>query len=75
MAKAFAASDPKYANVTIQYQAVPFEQLFPTIETAVAAGAEMDLFLADGPDVKHYAYNGAIVPLAEYYTRGRAESS
>lgn len=68
MAKAFAASDPKYANVTIQYQAVPFEQLFPTIETAVAAGAEMDLFLADGPDIKHYAYNGAIVPLADYYT-------
>src|SRR5262245_38446346 len=68
MAKAFAASDPKDANVTIQYQAVPFEQLFPTIETAVAAGAEMDLFLADGPDIKHYAYNQAIVSLADYYT-------
>lgn len=68
MAEAFKLSDPQYANVTIQYQAVPFEQLFPTIETAVAAGAEMDLFLADGPDIKHYAYNNAILPLQEYYT-------
>jgi len=68
MAEAFVASDPQYANVSIEFNAVPFEQLFPTIETAVAAGAEMDLFAADGPDMKHYAYNEAVVSLAEYYT-------
>ena len=68
MAEAFRQSDPQYANVTIEFTAVPFEQLFPTIETAVAAGAEMDLFAADGPDIKHYAYNEAIVSLADYYT-------
>ncbi len=68
MAEAFVASDPQYANVNIEFNAVPFEQLFPTIETAVAAGAEMDLFAADGPDMKHYAYNEAVVSLAEYYT-------
>ena len=68
MAEAFRQSDPQYANVTIQYTAVPFSELFPTIETAVAAGAEMDLFLADGPDIKHYAYNNAIIPLQDYYT-------
>jgi fructooligosaccharide transport system substrate-binding protein len=68
MATAFAKSDPQYANVTIQFQAVPFEQLFPSIESAVASGAEMDMFLADGPDIKHYAYNGAIVPLQDYYS-------
>ena len=68
MAEAFVASDPQYANVTIEFTAVPFAQLFPTIETAVAAGAEMDLFAADGPDMKHYAYNEAIVSLADYYT-------
>jgi ABC-type glycerol-3-phosphate transport system substrate-binding protein len=39
MAEAFRQSDPQYANVTIQYTAVPFSELFPTIETAVAAGA------------------------------------
>jgi fructooligosaccharide transport system substrate-binding protein len=68
MIEAFKASDPKYANVTVEVQSVPFEQLFPTIETAVAAGAELDVFLADGPDIKHYAYNEAIIPLADYYT-------
>jgi fructooligosaccharide transport system substrate-binding protein len=68
MAEAFTQSDPQYANVNIEFNAVPFEQLFPTIETAVAAGAEMDLFAADGPDMKHYAYNEAVVSLAEYYT-------
>ncbi|MBA2596579.1 MAG: extracellular solute-binding protein [Chloroflexia bacterium] len=68
MIAAFQASDPQYANVSIEVQSVPFEQLFPTIETAVAAGAELDVFLADGPDIKHYAYNEAIIPLAEYYT-------
>src|SRR5687767_14195634 len=68
MIEAFKASDPQYANVTVEVQSVPFEQLFPTIETAVAASAELDVFLADGPDIKHYAYNEAIIPLAEYYT-------
>jgi len=68
MIEAFKASDPKYANVNVEIQSVPFEQLFPTIETAVAAGAELDVFLADGPDIKHYAYNEAIIPLADYYT-------
>jgi fructooligosaccharide transport system substrate-binding protein len=68
MIEAFKASDPMYANVTVQVTSVPFEQLFPTIETAVAAGAPLDVFLADGPDIKHYAYNEAIIPLAEYYT-------
>ena len=73
MAEAFVASDPQYANVTIAFNAVPFEQLFPSIETAVAAGAEMDLFAADGPDMKHYAYNEAVVSLAPYYTEEELE--
>jgi fructooligosaccharide transport system substrate-binding protein len=68
MAEAFTQSDPQYANVNIQFNAVPFEQLFPSIETAVATGAEMDMFAADGPDMKHYAFNEAIVSLADYYT-------
>ncbi|MBA3947064.1 MAG: extracellular solute-binding protein [Herpetosiphonaceae bacterium] len=68
VADAFAKSDPKYANVTINFQSVPFEQLFPKIESAVASGANIDMFLADAPDVKHYAFNKAIIPLQDYYT-------
>lgn len=69
MLAAFQASDPQYANVDINFQAVPFAELFPAIESSVAAGADMDLFLADGPDIKHYAFNKAIIPLADAFTQ------
>jgi ABC-type glycerol-3-phosphate transport system substrate-binding protein len=66
--EAWKKSDPKYANVTVNIEAVPFAELFPKIETAVASGAVLDLFLADGPDIKHYAYNKVIIPLDKYFT-------
>jgi len=68
MIAAWKTSDPKWANVDVTVDSVPFNQLFPKIEASVAAGADFDAFLADGPDMKHYAYNGAIIPLDEYYT-------
>lgn len=68
MIEAWKASDPQWANVEVQVDSVPFSQLFPKIEASVAAGADFDAFLADGPDIKHYAYNGAIISLEEYYT-------
>ena len=66
---AWHKSDPKYDNVTINLELTPFQQLFPKIETAVASGAVLDLFQADGPDIKHYAYNKVIVPLDKYFTK------
>ncbi|HMO58454.1 MAG TPA: extracellular solute-binding protein, partial [Roseiflexaceae bacterium] len=66
--EAWKRSDPQYANVTVNIQAVPFAQIFPAIETAVASGADLDLFLADGPDMKHYAFNNAAIPLDKYFT-------
>ena len=66
--EAWKASDPKFANVTVNLEGVPFSDLFPKIETAVASGAVLDLFLADGPDIKHYAFNKAIIPLDKYFT-------
>lgn len=68
MAEGFKKSDPKWANVTVNFESVPFAQLFPKIEASVAAGADFDAFLADGPDIKHYAYNNVIIPLQEFYT-------
>jgi multiple sugar transport system substrate-binding protein len=64
-----ASGDPLAANVTVNFEAVPFPDLFPKIETAVAAGTVLDLFMADGPDIKHYAYNNVIVPLDKYFTK------
>lgn len=65
---AWKKSDPKYANVTVNIETVPFAEIFPKIETAVASGAVLDLFLADGPDMKHYAYNKAAIPLDKYFS-------
>lgn len=67
--EAWKKSDPKYANVTVNIEGVPFAELFPKIATAVASGAVLDLFLADGPDIKHYAYNQVIIPLDKYFTK------
>ncbi len=69
MVAAWKASDPRWADVDVQVRSVPFQQLFPTIEASVAGGADFDAFLADGPDIKHYAYNDVIIPLQEFYTQ------
>ena len=66
--KAWKAAEPKYANVTIELDVTPFSELFPKIESSVAAGADFDMFMADGPDIKHYSYNEVIISLDEYYT-------
>ncbi len=68
MIEAWKQSDSRWANATVEVLSTPFAQLFPQIEASVAAGADFDAFLADGPDIKHYAYNQAIIPLAEFYT-------
>jgi ABC-type glycerol-3-phosphate transport system substrate-binding protein len=58
----------KWAYVDMQFETVPFAQLFPKIESSVAAGATWDLLQADGPDMKHYGFNRVILPLDEYFT-------
>lgn len=65
---AWRAAEPQYANVNIELDVTPFGELFPKIETSVAAGADFDLFQADGPDIKHYAYNNVIISLDKYFT-------
>ncbi|MBI3961009.1 MAG: extracellular solute-binding protein [Chloroflexi bacterium] len=58
----------KWSHVSIAYDTVDFQDLFPKIETSVAAGVELDLIQADGPDMKHYAWNQVLIPLDEYFT-------
>ena len=63
-----ALDEGKWSHVSISYDAVDFENLFPKIETSVAAGVELDLIQADGPDMKHYAWNQVLLPLDEYFS-------
>jgi ABC-type glycerol-3-phosphate transport system substrate-binding protein len=58
----------KWSHVDIQFETVPFAELFPKIESSVAAGASWDLLQADGPDMKHYGFNRVILPLGEFLT-------
>ncbi|HEY59161.1 MAG TPA: extracellular solute-binding protein [Anaerolineae bacterium] len=60
--------DGKWAYVTLEYDSKPFEELFPAIEKAVATGSNVDIVQADGPDVKHFAYNGVLADLTDYFT-------
>jgi fructooligosaccharide transport system substrate-binding protein len=58
----------KWSYVTVEYDAKPWAELFPSIERSVATGTEVDIIQADGPDVKHFAWAGVIQDLTDYYT-------
>jgi len=58
----------KWSYVTVEYDAKPWAELFPSIERSVATGTEVDIIQADGPDVKHFAWAGVITDLTDYYT-------
>lgn len=60
-------------NVQVDFQTVPFAQLFPKIEASVAAKTPLDIILADGPNVWHFAYEKAIIPLDDYFEKGYAD--
>jgi ABC-type glycerol-3-phosphate transport system substrate-binding protein len=69
MVEAFQQSEGgKWSYVSIEYDAKPFAELFPAIEKAVATDSDIDLIQADGPDVKHFAYNGVLYDLTDYFT-------
>lgn len=60
--------DGKYSHVSIEIVGKPYMELFPAIEKAVATGSDIDIVQADGPDVKHFAYNDVLMDLTDYFT-------
>jgi fructooligosaccharide transport system substrate-binding protein len=59
----------RWSYVNIEYDAKPFEELFTAIETAVATGSDIDIIQVDGPDMKHFAYNGVLMDLTDHFTQ------
>src|SRR5947207_2265598 len=49
-----------HPDVDIDFELLPFAQLFPKIQANAAAKASTDIILADGPNVWSFAYNGII---------------
>jgi fructooligosaccharide transport system substrate-binding protein len=60
--------DGKWSHVSVEYDAKPFSELFPAISKAVATGSDVDIVQADGPDVKHFAFNGVLMDLTDDFT-------
>lgn len=60
--------DGKWAHVNVEVDAKPFAELFPAISKAVATGSNVDIVQADGPDVKHFAYNEVLMDLTDHFT-------
>ena len=63
--KAYQKTHP---NVEFEIETAPFQDLFPKIETSVAAGVEYDIIQADGPDMKHYAWNEVLIDVTDHFT-------
>ncbi len=61
-------NDGQYSYVELEFETVPFRELFPKIESSVAVGLPWDLFQADGPDMKHYGFNRVIMPLTDHFS-------
>jgi len=69
MVNAFQKSEGgKWSYVSIEIDAKPFMELFPAIEKAVATDSDIDLIQADGPDVKHFAFNNMLYDLTDHFT-------
>lgn len=58
----------RWSHVDILYDTKPFAELFRYIETTVATGQPVDIIQADGPDVKHFAWNGVIMDLTDHFS-------
>jgi fructooligosaccharide transport system substrate-binding protein len=57
-------------NIGIRFEQVPFAELGRKITTEAAGGNPPDVIWADGPEIKHLAYNNVIMPLEPWlYTK------
>src|SRR6266508_1874935 len=49
-----------HPEIDVDFELLPFAQLFPKIQANAAAKAPTDIILTDGPNVWSFAYNGVI---------------
>lgn len=64
-----------HPNINVQFDTVPFAQLFPKIQAATAGKTPVDIILIDGPNVTNFAYNNVMVPLDQYFDKAYVEKS
>lgn len=59
----------KYPNIEVDVQMFPVAEYEQKIRTAIAGGVAPDIIAIDGPTIAAYAYQGAIIPLDDFYAK------
>jgi multiple sugar transport system substrate-binding protein len=65
----------QHPEIDVDFELLPFAELFPKIQANAAAKAPTDIILADGPNVWSFAYNGIISPMDEYFDQDYANKN
>lgn len=55
-------NDGQYSYVTVEFNALPFDDLMTGIQTSVATGQAIDIIQADAPNMLNFAADGVIQP-------------
>jgi multiple sugar transport system substrate-binding protein len=56
-----------HPEIDVEFELLPFPQLFPKIQANAAAKTSTDIILADGPNVWNFAYNKVIAPMDDWF--------
>jgi fructooligosaccharide transport system substrate-binding protein len=60
--------DGRWAHVSVEYNAYPFNELMTAIQTSVATGQAVDLIQADAPNILNFAADGILAPQTADWT-------
>ncbi|HEX5505947.1 MAG TPA: sugar ABC transporter substrate-binding protein [Thermomicrobiales bacterium] len=67
--KVLNAYKQTHPGFDVEYDLVPYAQMYPKIQTLTASKTPVDIVMVDGPYVANYAFNNIIVPLDKYFTK------
>jgi ABC-type glycerol-3-phosphate transport system substrate-binding protein len=65
----------QHPEIDVDFELLPFEDLFPKIQADAAAHTPTDIVLADGPNVWSFAYNGIISPMDDYFDKAYIDAN
>jgi ABC-type glycerol-3-phosphate transport system substrate-binding protein len=64
-----------HPEIDVDFELLPFPDLFPKIQADAAAKTPTDIILADGPNVWSFAYNGIISPMDQYFDKATIDAN
>jgi multiple sugar transport system substrate-binding protein len=64
-----------HPEIDVDFELLPFAQMFPKIQANAAAKVPTDIILTDGPNLWSFAYNGIISPMDDVFDKAYIEKS